>query len=63
MDSFSTPGPACPICGGHAFAWDPTDELVVEIGDARYCPRACAECGNIQLVLTRTEELAPAGVE
>ena len=57
MDTFSIPGPPCPICGGNAFYCDAEDDLLVEIGDARYLPRVCAECGNIQLVLTRSEDL------
>jgi hypothetical protein len=57
MDTVSIPGPPCPICGGSAFHRGEEDEQLVEIGDARYLPRACAECGNVQLVLTRAEEL------
>ena len=56
MDNFSIPGPPCPICGGSAFHHGEDDERPVEIGDARYLPRACAECGNVQLVLTRAED-------
>lgn len=59
MDTFSIPGPPCPICGEAAFACQPGEDLVVEVGDARYHPRICAECGNIQLVLIRTETLDP----
>lgn len=56
MDTFSIPGPPCPICGGSAFQHDGDENKLVEIGDARYLARACAECGNIQLVLTRAED-------
>jgi len=55
MDTDSVLGPPCPICGGSAFHRDDENEQLVEIGDARYLARACAECGNIQLVLTRAE--------
>ena len=58
MDTFSIPGPHCPICGGNAFDWDADDDWSVEIGDARYLPRVCSECGNIQLVLTSCEIVA-----
>jgi hypothetical protein len=57
MDALSIPGPPCPLCGQGAFAWQTPDDLTIEIGDARYRPRRCAECGNIQLVLTRVEAL------
>ena len=57
METLSIPGPPCPICGNSAFACNGDDDNTVEIGDARYLPRVCAECGNIQLVLTRTEEI------
>ncbi len=56
MDAVSIPGPSCPLCGQDAFAWRSPEDLTVNIGDARYRPRLCAECGNIQLVLTRVEE-------
>lgn len=62
MNTPSIPGPHCPICNGSAFAWQPDDDLLVEIGDARYRPRVCAECGNIQLVLTCTEILDAGAV-
>ena len=58
MDQFSALGPACPLCGGNAFDWQIADEMVVEVGDARFQPRVCTECGNIQLLLTRVDELA-----
>ena len=57
MDEFSDFGPPCPFCGQTAFACESADAQAVEIGDARYYPRVCAECGNIQLVLTRADEL------
>lgn len=57
MDAPSISGPPCPICNGSAFAWKPDDDFLVEIGDSRYHPRVCAECGNIQLVLTCLETL------
>jgi hypothetical protein len=64
MDEFSVAGPPCPFCGAHAFSWDaadPTqhDEAILEFGGAqmRYRPRICAECGNIEIVVTR--ESAP----
>jgi hypothetical protein len=57
MDTFSIPGPPCPFCGETAYASQPADGPLVEIGDARFLPRMCAECGNLQLVLTRVEEL------
>ena len=59
METFSIPGPACPICGGSAFALNAEDDVLVDIGDARYLPRVCAECGNIQLVLTRADAIDP----
>ncbi|MCI0685466.1 MAG: hypothetical protein L0Y71_25475 [Gemmataceae bacterium] len=55
MDIPSISGPPCPMCHGSAFTWQPDDDMLVEIGDARYHPWVCAECGNIQLVLTATE--------
>ena len=57
MDAGSIPGPSCPICGHSAFAWETADDLLIEIGDARYRPRTCADCGNVQLMLTRIETL------
>ena len=57
MDTFSISGPPCPICGESAFAWSPEEILIVEIGDAQYQTRVCAECGNHQLVLTRVDDL------
>lgn len=56
MDAFSIPGPPCPLCGQSDFAWQTPNDLTVVIGDARYRPRLCSECGNLQLVLTRVEE-------
>lgn len=60
MDDFSIPGPPCPICGEMKFAWTPEDDFLVEIGDGRYRPRTCAECGNVQLLLTRVDDLVCA---
>jgi hypothetical protein len=61
MDTLSIPGPPCPLCGERAFAWSKpacdADDLLVEIGDAHYRPRVCAECGNLQLVLIRVEKV------
>jgi len=57
MDTISTLGPPCPICGESTYAAQPATGPLVEIGDARFLPRVCAECGNIQLVLTRVDEL------
>ena len=61
MDTPSISGPPCPICNGSAFARQPDDDQLVEIGDGWYHPRVCAECGNIQLVMTCTE-LSDVGV-
>ena len=62
METLSIPGPPCPICGNSAFAWNADEDGLVEIGDARYLPRVCAECGNIQLVLTSAEIGEECGV-
>jgi hypothetical protein len=62
MDTVSTLGPPCPICGESTYASQPAAGPLVEIGDARFLPRMCAECGNLQLVLTRVEELESTSI-
>jgi hypothetical protein len=56
MDDFSIPGPSCPFCGARAFTCEsaefpPDHWLADEFAQKHYQARACAECGNVQIVL------------
>lgn len=56
-DDQAVAGPPCPFCGGHAFTCDaaelpPDNWLAAEFAETHYQARACAECGNVQIVLT-----------
>jgi hypothetical protein len=57
LDDQAVAGPPCPFCGGHAFTCDaaelpPDNWLAAEFAETHYQARACAECGNVQIVLT-----------
>jgi hypothetical protein len=56
MDDFSIAGPSCPFCGARAFTCDraefpPDHWLADEFAQTHYQARACADCGNVQIVL------------
>jgi hypothetical protein len=57
MEDFAIVGPPCPFCGGHAFTCaaaelPPDNWLAEEFLETHYQARACADCGNVQIVLT-----------